>query len=73
MGRVQLLNDRSASANQNHSDQDDLQRADRDLRERARTPVYPTRIVRNNRTGKLEEMSMYPELPPIDEGDPGRT
>jgi hypothetical protein len=39
----------------------------------ARPPVYEKRIVRNNRTGKLAEIEMNPELPPVDSGDLGRT
>ena len=28
--------------------------------------------MRNNRTGKLAEVELNPEAPPVDEGDPGR-
>jgi len=38
----------------------------------ARAPVYEKAIVRNNRTGKLAEVELNPERPPIDEGDLGR-
>ena len=38
----------------------------------ARPPVYETAIVRNNRTGKLAEVELNPERPPLDEGDLGR-
>jgi hypothetical protein len=39
----------------------------------ARPPVYQKALVRDNRTGKLAEIDMNPELPPLDEGEPGRT
>lgn len=35
--------------------------------------MYQKSIVRDNRTGKLAEIEMNSELPPVDEGDPGRT
>jgi hypothetical protein len=38
----------------------------------ARAPVYETVIVRDRRTGKLAEVELNPERPPLDEGDPGR-
>ena len=38
----------------------------------ARAPVYETAIVRDRHTGKLAEVELNPEKPPIDEGDPGR-
>jgi hypothetical protein len=38
----------------------------------ARPPVYETAIVRDNHTGKLAEVELNPERPPIDEGDLGR-
>ena len=38
----------------------------------ARPPVWQKRIVRDRHTGKLVEIDMNPELPPIDEGDLGR-
>ena len=37
----------------------------------ARAPVYEKRIVRDRRTGKLVEVEMNPELPPIDPGSEG--
>jgi len=37
----------------------------------AKPPVYEKRIVRDRHTGKLAEIEMNPELPPIDEGSPG--
>jgi hypothetical protein len=38
----------------------------------ARAPVYEKAIVRDRRTGKLAEVDLNPERPPVDEGDPGR-
>jgi hypothetical protein len=38
----------------------------------ARPPVWQKRIVRG-RDGKLAEIDMNPELPPLDEGDLGRS
>lgn len=35
--------------------------------------MYQKSIVRDNRTGKLAEIEMNSELPPVDEVDPGRT
>jgi len=37
----------------------------------ARPPVYEKRIVRDRHTGKLAEVDLNPERPPIDPGDPG--
>jgi hypothetical protein len=39
----------------------------------ARPPVWEKRIVRDRHSGKLVEIDMNPELPPIDEGDLGRS
>ena len=36
----------------------------------ARPKIYQRRVVRNNRTGLLEEIDIH-ELPPEDEGDEG--
>ena len=38
----------------------------------ARPPIWQKRIVRDRHSGKLVEIDMNPELPPIDEGDLGR-
>jgi hypothetical protein len=35
--------------------------------------VWRRRIVRNIRTGKLDEIDMNPELPPLDRSDLGRS
>ena len=37
----------------------------------ARPPEWQKRIVRDRHSGKLVEIDMNPELPPIDEGDLG--
>lgn len=37
----------------------------------ARAPVYEKRIVRDRHSGKLCEVDLNPERPPLDEGDPG--
>jgi hypothetical protein len=39
----------------------------------ARNPEWRKVVVRNNRTGQLDEVSLQGEEDPIDEGDPGRT
>jgi hypothetical protein len=39
----------------------------------ARAPEWRTRIVRDNKTGRLAEVSLVGEEDPIDPGDPGRT
>jgi hypothetical protein len=35
--------------------------------------VYQQRVMRDRRTGRLAKIDMNPELPPLDEGDEGRT
>ena len=37
----------------------------------ARAPVYRTAIVRDRHNGKLVEVDLNPEAPPLDEGDEG--
>jgi hypothetical protein len=39
----------------------------------ARAPVYEKAIVRDRHTGKLAEVDMNPERPPVAEGDLGRS
>ncbi len=37
----------------------------------ARAPVYRTTVVRDRRTGRLAEVDLNPEAPPLVEGDEG--